>query len=205
MKPIKVPNIVKEKMFMYLKGDCNGTNRALDVEEDFTDTWKLDTHTERILVFHIATNLCDNEATKSIVNSDHDYQVASCLSRYCVYLVMARPELIGTDRPEWISKIVMDVAKKFGGNNDDVCKEDTPTATKLVVDKGRELAARLMDERIDEKQRWAMLAGAWIKMVLHLAASGDVKAHISTVGHGGGEFLTHVWALLSHIGQLPSL
>ncbi|CAN6373331.1 unnamed protein product [Urochloa humidicola] len=50
-------------------------------------------------------------------------------------------------------------------------------------------------------RRWKVLADFWTEMLLYLAPSDSVKEHIECLANGG-EFLTHLWALLSHAGIL---
>jgi hypothetical protein len=58
---------------------------------------------------------------------------------------------------------------------------------------GREL------ERMEEKKRWEVLADFWTEMLICLAPSDKVKEHCAHLAKGG-EFITHLWALLSHAG-----
>jgi hypothetical protein len=44
-----------------------------------------------------------------------------------------------------------------------------------------------------------VLADFWVEMLLYAAPSENVKEHIEQLAKGG-EFITHLWALLSHAG-----
>jgi hypothetical protein len=44
-----------------------------------------------------------------------------------------------------------------------------------------------------------VLALLWVQTLLYAAPYGDVRAHLQRLSQGG-EFITHLWALLYHIG-----
>jgi hypothetical protein len=46
---------------------------------------------------------------------------------------------------------------------------------------------------------WKVLALLWVQTLLYAAPYGDVKSHMQRLSQGG-EFITHLWALLYHIG-----
>jgi hypothetical protein len=56
-------------------------------------------------------------------------------------------------------------------------------------------------EEMPEGIRWKVLADFWVEMLLYAAPSENVKEHIEQLAKGG-EFITHLWALLSHAGIL---
>ena len=56
-------------------------------------------------------------------------------------------------------------------------------------------------EEMRDDSRWKMLADFWTEMILYAAPSDNAKDHIQHLANGG-EFLTHLWALLSHAGIL---
>ncbi|KAI5022032.1 hypothetical protein ZWY2020_058762 [Hordeum vulgare] len=53
----------------------------------------------------------------------------------------------------------------------------------------------------DDSSRWKILADLWTEMILYVAPSDNAKDHIQHLANGG-EFITHLWALLSHAGIL---
>jgi hypothetical protein len=52
-----------------------------------------------------------------------------------------------------------------------------------------------------EDTRWKVLADFWAEMLLYAAPSDNVNEHIEKLAYGG-EFITHLWALLSHAASL---
>ncbi|KAM0836271.1 hypothetical protein ACQ4PT_062418 [Festuca glaucescens] len=55
----------------------------------------------------------------------------------------------------------------------------------------------------DMALQWKVLSDFWAEMVLYVApcADGQARAHLEALARGG-EFLTHLWALLTHAGVL---
>jgi len=66
--------------------------------------------------------------------------------------------------------------------------------------KGVELGRQL--EMIDDdKVRWRFIAEFWAETILYVAPSDNAEAHIEHLAKGG-DFVTHLWALLSNAGIL---
>jgi hypothetical protein len=53
----------------------------------------------------------------------------------------------------------------------------------------------------EDGRRWDILADLWTEMILYIAPSDNAKDHIQHLANGG-EYLTHLWALLTHAGIL---
>ncbi|KAL5981062.1 hypothetical protein ACLOJK_028982 [Asimina triloba] len=71
---------------------------------------------------------------------------------------------------------------------------------KVVVAMGAKLGMQLLSEtRNDEARLWKVLVDFWAEMMLFLAPSNNVTAHAKSLANGG-EFITHLWALLTHVG-----
>ena len=49
--------------------------------------------------------------------------------------------------------------------------------------------------------RWKLIADFWAEKILYIAPSANVKGHMELLAKGG-EFLTHIWVLLTHAGIL---
>jgi len=45
------------------------------------------------------------------------------------------------------------------------------------------------------------MADFWVEIILYIAPSDNARAHMERLAQGG-EFLTHLWALLTHAGIL---
>ncbi|OEL24233.1 hypothetical protein BAE44_0014748, partial [Dichanthelium oligosanthes] len=73
------------------------------------------------------------------------------------------------------------------------------TQTSMIFPRGVKLGKQL--EEMEEGTRWKVLADFWAEMMLYVAPSDNVKEHIECLANGG-EFITHLWALLTHAGIL---
>jgi hypothetical protein len=156
-------------------------------------------------------------------------KVAFRLSEYCAYLVAFHPELL-PDNPEKVECVFEDMKaelKAMLGCQDYYLssqqkrvkkimdKKITPlrqnqlpsTAGQIsddddgqikVVQDGVNLARSLMGKA----NKWQVLADVWTEIMVYLAPSSDeerVKGHEEALVQGG-EFITVLWALATHIG-----
>nr|POF16884.1 hypothetical protein CFP56_17451 [Quercus suber] len=153
-----------------------------------------------------------------------DFIVATKLSKYCAYLVAFAPRLL-PDHPyitEFIfDHVIVEAREKLKGCDKSICqkmfnlykgdrkkrifekmltlgKED---GNQEIIEKGAVLAKDLLEKIQDNGQRWKILAELWAEMMLFVAPSDDETAHAEHLAMGG-EFVTHLWALLSHAGIL---
>jgi hypothetical protein len=70
-----------------------------------------------------------------------------------------------------------------------------------IVKQGARLARRLIDDIPETKLRWKVLSDFRAEMMLYVSPSDDARAHLEALARGG-EFITHIWALLTHAGVL---
>jgi hypothetical protein len=67
-----------------------------------------------------------------------------------------------------------------------------------ILEQGTILAKELITKETDEV-RWEILAEVWTDLFLHIAPSSNGEAHMQKLSYGA-EFVTVLWALLSHCG-----
>lgn len=82
----------------------------------------------------------------------------------------------------------------------DQCPGDSSGFLSIIMRvfmKGIRLGKQLKEIR--HHMRWKVLADFWTEMILYIAPSDNAKAHIEHLANGG-EFLTHLWALIFHTG-----
>ncbi|WOL04866.1 hypothetical protein Cni_G13588 [Canna indica] len=182
---------------------------------------KLETHTHSILVWHIATTLCQVTRSRSLGFYDHIAilgrnkdicdvycEVAISLSNYCAYLVVFAPQFLpdhsyATD--VIFDEVIMEARKLLAGSNSlsliyqRMMNMREPANT--LVEKGALLGQQLIRQIEDERKRWKVLSDYWAEMMLFIAPSDNVTAHLEKMAEGG-EFVTHLWALLTHAGIL---
>ncbi|KAJ3680006.1 hypothetical protein LUZ60_016284 [Juncus effusus] len=254
-KEIFLPIEVKSAVFDALKiskGDF--TDRLAPLrrnkvpEEDVrwleSDTTLKDRPIHTIMVWHIATSLCEIRPlmNQPIIEHTNDWTtwfakslpgclrkkgtldehvlnyhmlVASSLSKYCAYLVAFAPELLPTTpylAKKTFERIVSETSDFFDN-------EDRPTTQyekvmkdipqidengEKIIDMGTKLGRYLMEKIPDDARRWKVMADVWADLILYVAPKGHTSGHLQKLANGG-EFITHLWALLYHAGIVVSV
>ncbi|CAN6291855.1 unnamed protein product [Urochloa humidicola] len=170
-----------------------------------------------ILTWHLATALleprcCEDKWLQS---------AAVTLSRYCAYLVANEPGLLPDDQG-WTQKVYRDVGAELdsffrsGGDAASLADHLMAAGSHLelkdinireltVIQKSVILAKELQratgSSTAMNYRMWRMLLELWAELLVFvaLAPSGDEHAHVVALANGG-EFITHVWAILNHAG-----
>ncbi len=70
-----------------------------------------------------------------------------------------------------------------------------------IIEKAALLGGQLRMAMDNEERLWQMLAEFWAEFILFLAPSDNVDIHVEMLG-AGGEFMTHLWALVYSAGIL---
>uniref|UniRef100_K3ZLL2 DUF4220 domain-containing protein n=1 Tax=Setaria italica TaxID=4555 RepID=K3ZLL2_SETIT len=140
-----------------------------------------------IVVWHIATTQCEQKLDKQVKEEDA-VKTASTLSKYCMHLLAFAPNLLPDHSS--ISESILDYT-------DDDCVDDET----ILVARGVHLARQLIDNIQDFTTRWKVLSDFWAEMMLYVSPSDDAREHLEVLAIGG-EFITHLWALLTHAGVL---
>ncbi|KAL4628497.1 hypothetical protein ACB092_05G243200 [Castanea dentata] len=237
---VKLPMGVKKAIIHSLK--TNGqrlTNGVASlqrngVENELSWACGLETQTHVIMVWHIATSLCELNLSSQVIvtreqvnqqRESEDFIVATKLSKYCAYLVAFAPRLL-PDHPyttEFIfDHVVVEAREKLKGCEKSICQKmfnlckdddrEKRISEKMltlgqqdekqeIIVKGAKLAKYLIETIKNNELRWKILAELWAEMMLFVAPSDDETAHAEHLAMGG-EFVTHLWALLSHAGIL---
>ncbi|KAF8030800.1 LOW QUALITY PROTEIN: hypothetical protein BT93_D0096 [Corymbia citriodora subsp. variegata] len=171
---------------------------------------KLETTTHVIMVWHIAIAFCKDEAPlRDPQLSGEQRDIATRLSQYLAYLVAFTPRLLpdAACRTEYI----FDCAGSSVSMGDRIQKLkniDSEQWKETIIGRGAQLGAQLVKREEDVLKTaaqwkqidvWKVLADFWAEMMLYLAPSNDAAAHAKYLTTGG-EFVTHVWVLVSHMG-----
>ncbi|KAM0841912.1 hypothetical protein ACQ4PT_058703 [Festuca glaucescens] len=133
------------------------------------------------------------------------FGIATKLSRYCAHLVVCAPTLLpghhyDTQRKFDAAAVEATTFLETAASKYEAVKQLTvPNETKKIFESGLKLGKQL--EVMEEGLRWKVMADFWAEMMLYLAPSDNVQEHIERLAQGG-EFITHLWALLSHAGIL---
>ncbi|KAM3224380.1 hypothetical protein ACQJBY_057644 [Aegilops geniculata] len=141
---------------------------------------------------------------------------ATHLSRYCAYLVASCPELLPDDdtwSKDLYNRVKNDADRALTTTSGGIAVSSlSPEAGYLrliqllgatqnheLLKDAAKLAAQLGELTGGEEMAWELLAGFWSEMILYLAPSDNLKGHLQAVDWGG-ELITLLWALLTHIG-----
>ncbi|XP_058071033.1 uncharacterized protein LOC131220078 [Magnolia sinica] len=224
----------------------NGVSSLQQNKVDQALSWacELETNTHTILVWHIATTLCEMENTldckamdsgekkskpgiqtsssdeNDSCEEEQNRRIATSLSGYCAYLVASVPALLPdpTDTTEAVfdktilqarelleeCATVADRYKKLREIKDssNIIKKGAKMEIKdssNIIKMGAEIQNQLLSLFPVERSRWKVLAEFWVELMLFLAPSDNAMAHAENLANGG-EFITHLWALLTHAG-----
>ncbi|KAI6702763.1 hypothetical protein NL676_011899 [Syzygium grande] len=177
--------------------------------DKFAWACRLETQTQVIIVWHIATSIFEHSVPISYLISDPDYLTAISLSKYLAYLVAFCPNLL-PDHPYDLeyafNEIIIETRRLLKG-----CKtreeriralnriSNTMYNNGRVIMQGAQLGQELLKEERGRQFIWKVLAEFWAELMVYVAPSDNAKAH---AGHlkMGGEFVTHLWALVCHAG-----
>ncbi|GLU17237.1 hypothetical protein SLE2022_336220 [Rubroshorea leprosula] len=211
---IELPEEVKKAVILNLRtiNDRKLSNgekslQQNNVRDELIWASELETPTHVILVWHIATSLC-KIATRPNSLRNGDFVVATRLSDYCAYLVAFAPRLISDNATD--SEFIFDEVLKDCRGSLKECKSDRDKYEKImnklsgqetIIHEGARLANDLQKLQNESDFMWKVLADFWAELMLFVAPSGDPRAHVEHLAEGG-EFVTHLWALLSHAGIL---
>ena len=169
-----------------------------------------------VLAWHIATCILEVQSGQQRGDEAAAQRTAVRLSKYCAYLVAFHPELL-PDSPEKTERVVDDMKAELGGIF--CCWEyylfpqsarakkimDAATSTGSdqvngVVRNGGKLGSLL--DGFPVADAWKVLADVWTELIVFVAPSNEeerVKGHEQVLVQGG-EFITVLWALTTHIG-----
>uniref|UniRef100_A0ACD5XIJ8 Uncharacterized protein n=1 Tax=Avena sativa TaxID=4498 RepID=A0ACD5XIJ8_AVESA len=221
---VKLPDILKRDIASSLKSTGNGdlTNgeaslRRHGVDAQFLWTLKREdwNPTDSMLIWHIATNYCEIVLPDPVEGDQQEYrQVATKISKYSTYLMAFLPELLpgsSADTKFTFKKVMEEAtmalhpAGPSGQEDRDILVQviDRPREgqeNETIFFKGLTLGMEL--EGIQgQVPIWKLMAEFWAETILYVAPSNNVRGHIEQLANGG-EFMTHLWALLSHAGIL---
>ncbi|CAM0884596.1 unnamed protein product [Alopecurus aequalis] len=174
-----------------------------------------------LLAWHIATCYLEMKRSKNknwfdehSVEEEREqlvvyFDVATTLSKYYAYLMVSLPQLLPPNPLETKSAynaVTQEARRLLRGAKDkyeamrrldlagvNFRDEDT------VFRKGADLGRKIEDRPVF--LLWKELAGFWASRLIYAAPSDNVKEHIDRLARGG-EFITHLWALMFSAGKV---
>ncbi|XP_010039655.2 uncharacterized protein LOC104428354 [Eucalyptus grandis] len=214
-KPANLSSDVKKAVFRSLMSNRealqNGEASLIrnEVEPKFSWACRLGTKTQVIFVWHIATRIFEHTVPISDPNSKSNFLVATNLSKYLAYLVAFYPKLLpdhSYDSEFVFDEIIIEARYLLKG-----CKtieeriqrlnkrSNKMNDTNKVMIQGVRLGQQLLDVENEPNFIWKVLAEFWAELMVYVAPSDNAMAHARHLAMGG-EFVTHLWALVSHAG-----
>ncbi|CAM0943499.1 unnamed protein product [Alopecurus aequalis] len=178
------------------------------------------TYARYIMTWHVATSICSyglmssSQEQEELVKKNHG--IATKLSGYCAYLLAFKPDLVpdSTYTSLSMARGTLQNARDYLAD----CNSDKQKMyDKLIVlggsgstdhsvrflSEGARIAVYL--ERIKTpEEKWRVLAEFWANMMLWIASSDRAVAHATSMATGG-EFVTLIWALLTHAHVVDKL
>ncbi|KAM0943799.1 hypothetical protein DsansV1_C13g0125941 [Dioscorea sansibarensis] len=228
---IKLRDEVKVAVLRSLKSShgelSNGKSSLLRNGVDQKFSWvyhTLKTSSEIIWVWHIATSMCEIASpglkfhsclkSESFLRGDeYNLVVAVSLSRYCAYLAVFAHELLPDEQSDpWSTfrKLRLESSEKLRDLKSmneklDQMKQmgmsEESSENNTLFMSGIKLGQQLLEETENESERWRILADLWAELMLYLAPSEELTAHVDHLADGR-EFITYLWVLLTHAGIL---
>nr|CAB3452405.1 unnamed protein product [Digitaria exilis] len=219
---VELPHLLKPHIVSFLKSNNNIhplTNGKASLQRNVVSrqlswTWQNETQAETMLIWHIATEYLmiafpdeAKESSRQSLSYRHR-ELATKLSRYCAYLMSEAPELLPGNSVDtkFIFDHAMYEARETLGSKlrkrDLLRKVLTSSGVdeSTIFTKGLKLGAKLETIR-EGSLRCKLMAEFWTETILYVAPSDNARAHMERLARGG-EFLTHIWALLTHAGVL---
>lgn len=212
--PVEVKKAVADSIRINERRLTNGV-ASLErngVADQLSWACRLETQAHVVMVWHIATSLCEFKSSEQVnpQSLGENFVVATSLSKYCAYLAVFAPRFLPDHA--YTTELIID---KVLGEAKDVligCKNRTSIYEKLmaldkdnteetIIKRGAKLGHVMIEGIEDEELRWKVLADFWAELMLFVASSNDIQVHADYLARGG-EFVTHLWALLTHAGIL---
>ncbi|TVU26647.1 hypothetical protein EJB05_29201, partial [Eragrostis curvula] len=219
------PDMNKELMSYFTKAfvDDPESSTSPRIEDPTRD---LEGETHKVLVWHIATSLCQIKLLESAGEQGgatdlytlpkrfgrelqavrKHYVAAVSLSNYCTYLVT---QALVPDNGLVATKVFEAVREEVRLGLGQCCTMahiqdrflQSPSRMTSILEMGAQLSETLLSTYQMDDDLWERLANFWARFLLHLSASTRVAKHQIHL-QGRGELTTHLWLLLSHAGFL---
>ncbi|GLT37819.1 hypothetical protein SLA2020_121100 [Shorea laevis] len=202
-------------------GKCKYENLKWSIQDYFE-------YTESLLMWHIATELCDEDKAEDGPSSENiDYKaICKLLSDYMFYLLMTQRTMMAPVSGNWMlvfQDTLAETKRLFSGQSVSTKKEACEEIRKKIPDeirdeiideirdkprtlKGGESKSVLIDAKILYKQltklegkRWKLMSKVWVEFMSYAAINCRAYVHAQQPSNGG-ELLTFVWLLMNHLG-----
>ncbi|KAE9450634.1 hypothetical protein C3L33_17466, partial [Rhododendron williamsianum] len=178
---------------------------------------------QSILIWHLATEICHRLDYISEPNPESStsyfHNRGKCMSQYMLYLLVEHPNMLpigmgqikfrdlysdlGDFMEMYISKQLKDVTEKEASKmlmevvNPENMLVGGGGRSNFVILHGCKLASQLA--KFEHGKKWEIIVHVWIEMMVHAASQCKGRQHAQQLRRGG-EYLTHLWLLMAHLG-----
>ncbi|KAF7131968.1 hypothetical protein RHSIM_Rhsim09G0045300 [Rhododendron simsii] len=178
---------------------------------------------QSILIWHLATEICHRLDYISEPNPDSTPSYlhcrGKCMSQYMLYLLVEHPNMLpigmgqikfrdlysdlGDFMEMYISKPLKDVTEKEASKmlmevvNPENMLVGGGGRSNFVILHGCKLASQLA--KFEQVQKWDIIIHVWMEMLGHAASQCKGRHHAQQLRRGG-EYLTHLWLFMAHLG-----
>ncbi|KAM3352003.1 hypothetical protein ACQJBY_023719 [Aegilops geniculata] len=173
---------------------------------------------ESILLWHIATDLCffsDDNSNDDAKLTEY-VSISRAVSNYMLFLLVARPFMLTAGIGQIRFGDTCAEAKNFFGR--EATRPDERAAARMVLEVNAEIAPRdvkgdrsksvLFDAcrlaksllELPPGKRWRLIRVVWVEMLCYAASKCRSNFHAKQLSNGG-ELLTVVWFLMTHLGM----
>ncbi|KAM0919593.1 hypothetical protein ACQ4PT_008069 [Festuca glaucescens] len=172
---------------------------------------------ESILLWHIATDLCRYSDDSSDDAKLSEYvSISRAVSNYMLFLLVARPFMLTAGIGQIRFGDTCAEAKNFFAR--EMTRPDERSAAMMVLEVNAEIAPRdvkgdrsksvLFDAcrlaksllELQPGKRWRLIRVVWVEMLCYAASNCRSNFHAKQLSNGG-ELLTVVWFLMTHLGM----
>ncbi|XP_010046717.1 uncharacterized protein LOC104435714 [Eucalyptus grandis] len=178
---------------------------------------------QSIILWHIATDIClehrDSSDQDPDIASDSRREAIRVISNYMLFLLMKRPSMLPDgigqirlqdtraevedwlqDREDKLNKsLACEKLLEVGAHYYEPPLEVGPGGSKSVLFDACRLAASLQSLQRGNQNKWEVMIEVWVEMLCYAACHCRWDHHARQLGRGG-ELLTHVWILMTHLG-----
>ncbi|KAF6987511.1 hypothetical protein CFC21_005147 [Triticum aestivum] len=168
---------------------------------------------ESVLLWHLATDLCFYQRDVAGQGEDTSPQrrCSREISNYMVYLMFVNPEMLMTGTRRSLFRTTCHGVKHMLDDGDDKTPlEDREMMKKIIqqLEKGTQCPGIILEAwelskslvGLRDKKMWRVMQGVWVEMLCFSAGRCRGYLHAKNLGKGG-EYLSYVWLLLSHMGM----
>ncbi|KAM0843458.1 hypothetical protein ACQ4PT_057695 [Festuca glaucescens] len=172
---------------------------------------------ESILLWHIATDLClySDDSSDDAKLSEY-VSISRAVSNYMLFLLVARPFMLTAGIGQIRFGDTYAEAKNFFAR--EMTRPDERSAAMMVLEVNAEItprdvkgdrsksvpfdACRLAKSLLELQpgKRWRLIRVVWVEMLCYAASNCRSNFHAKQLSNGG-ELLTVVWFLMTHLGM----